>query len=39
MKKLMEIYTDFLISSFSKIEIIKLSKVLNGIYSHFVDDL
>ena len=36
MKKLMQIYTDFLISSFGKIEMTKLSKVIDGIYSHDV---
>ena len=36
MKKLIDIYIDFLISSFGKIEMTKLSEVLNGIYSHDV---
>jgi len=36
MEKLIDIYIDFLISSFGKIEMTKLSELLDGIYSHDV---
>ena len=37
MKNLIDIYVNFLISSFGKIEMTKLSEILDGLYSHDVD--